>query len=66
MGIGNKIDDNIVRHELKDKMYNSCIRLMYGRVWDKTQDTIFMYVSERVRTSIVRSTMTEIWRLVKI
>lgn len=66
MVIGNKIDDNIVRYELKDKMFNSSIRLMYGDVWDNVQVTVFMHVSDRVRSSIINSTMTEIWRLVKI
>lgn len=66
MVIGNKIEDTIIRSGLKNVMFDLGISSVYAVVWDDVQVTVFMYVSDRVRSSIINSTMTEIWRLVKI
>lgn len=66
MVIGNKIDDTIIRSGLKNTMFDLGISSVYAVVWDDVQVTVFMHVSDRVRSSIINSTMTEIWRLVKI
>lgn len=66
MVIGNKIEDTIIRSGLKNVMFDLGISSVYAVVWDDVQVTVFMHVSDRVRSSIINSTMTEIWRLVKI